>query len=74
MVMAAIVATLACVPMAVVLVLFSLGIPDVSIRSLVTFGGRFNAFVGVVAWWAIAFVPALTYAGFTMPTDPTPRP
>jgi hypothetical protein len=72
MVMAVIVTTLACIPMGAVLALLSFGIPDMSPQSLVTFGGRFNAFVGVLLWWAIAFVPSLAYSAFAMPTDPAP--
>lgn len=69
--MAAIVATLACIPLAGVLALAS-GVVDMPLRSLITFGGRANALVGVLLWWAIAFVPSLAYAAFAMPTDPAP--
>jgi hypothetical protein len=71
-VMAAIVATLLCIPLAALLALLSLGLLDIPLQSFLTFGGRANAFVGVLLWWAIAFVPALAYAAFAMPTDPAP--
>lgn len=66
MVMAAIVTTLLCLPGAALLagLLFLVGIP---FYAFVTFGGTFNEFQGLLAWWAVAFLPALAYTVYVLP-------
>jgi len=66
-VMAAIVTTLMCGPVGALLALFSFAVLGISFHSFLTFGERFNAFVGLLVWWLVAFVPAYGYASFTMP-------
>ena len=66
LVMAAIVTTALYVPVGALVALASalLGVP---LHTLVTFAGRLGAVEGVIAWWAIFYVPALVYAAFVMP-------
>ena len=64
--MATIVTTLLYVPAAALLAgLFV--VTGVPIASLATFGGALHPVVGLVAWWAIFFVPAAAYSGFMVP-------
>ena len=66
-VMAAIVATLLVVPMGALLALLAYGLLGTSLQAFVTFGGTLSPFKGVLAWWLLAFVPALVYAAFALP-------
>ena len=66
-VMAALVATLLWLPAGALLALFSRFMLGTSVEAFVTFGGRMNEFVGVLAWWALAFLASLIYAAFCMP-------
>ena len=67
LVMAAISATLMCLPVAGLLALFAYAALDISFHSFLTFGGTLNNFAGVLAWWALAFLAALPYAVYAMP-------
>jgi hypothetical protein len=64
--MAAIVTTLLCVPVGVLLaaLLFPFGI---SLLGFVTFGGALHPAQGLVAWWAICFIPGLVYTAVVLP-------
>jgi len=62
LVMAAIVATLF-LPPAAGLVWLGCALLDAPFESLVTFGHALPAPAGAFAWWGIAFLPALVYAG-----------
>jgi hypothetical protein len=39
----------------------------VSLRAVVTFGSLLTALEGLLAWWALLFLPALAYAACVMP-------
>ena len=67
LVMAAIVTTALFLPIMAVLELLSFALFGVSIRSFMTFGEAITAYEGLVAWWAIVFVPALAYSACVMP-------
>jgi hypothetical protein len=64
--MAAIVTTMLYVPAAVLLAGACL-VAGVSISSFFTFGGALHPVIGMVAWWAIFFLPVAVYAGFIVP-------
>ena len=69
LVMAAIVATLLCLPVGALLALLAslaLGVP---LLGFLTFGGAMNVFAGLLAWWALAFLAALVYSAFAMPSN-----
>ena len=65
---AAIVTTLLGVPLAALLAAFFFLI-GASLPAFVTFGGALNAYLGVVAWWLLAFLPTLAYAAWVMPWE-----
>ena len=65
-VMAAIVATLAYWPLGIAIALL-LALFGVSIDAVATFGGRFNTFFGLFAWWLITFAGACIYAACAFP-------
>ena len=67
--MAAIVTTLLCVPAWGLLALLSFGALGVSFQAFLTFGGALNAVQGLLAWWALGYVPALVYS-FAMDANP----
>jgi hypothetical protein len=67
LVMAAVVTSALCVPVGAVLAFFAFALFGVSLRAFVTFGGFFAPFHGLLAWWAVLFVPALVYAAYAMP-------
>jgi hypothetical protein len=60
--MAAIVATLLCVPLGTILGALFVGVLDGSVHSFVTFGGSFYPVIGLMLWWLISYVPAFLYA------------
>ena len=60
--MAAIVATLACVPVGALVAMLAFGAFDVPLYSLLTFGGQIHIVAGLALWWGIAYLPALLYA------------
>ncbi|MGA8006202.1 MAG: hypothetical protein WCA17_08885 [Burkholderiales bacterium] len=67
LVMAAVVTTALCVPVGAVLASFGFALFGVSLRAFVTFGGSLAPFPGLLAWWAVLYVPALAYAACAMP-------
>jgi hypothetical protein len=67
--MAAIVATMLCVPAGALLAALLLPF-GISPSVIVTFGGALHPVLGLVAWWAICFIPAVTYAAFVLPWSP----
>ena len=66
--MAAIVTTMLFLPAAVLLagLLF---LVDVSLPAFATFNGVLNAYLGVAAWWIIAFLPTAAYSVYVMPWE-----
>lgn len=70
MVMAAITATLMCLPVGAVLALLAYAVLGISFHAFLTFAGALNNFAGVLAWWALAFLAALPYAAYAMPWSP----
>ena len=67
LVMAAVVTTALWVPVGAVLAFFGFALFGVSLRAFVTFGGFLAPFPGLLAWWAVLFLPALVYAACAMP-------
>lgn len=67
MTMAAIVATLLCLPIGALVALLAFLAFDVPLLGFLTFGGALNVFAGLLAWWMVAFLAALLYAVFAMP-------
>jgi len=65
--MAAIVATLLCLPVGAVLAVLASFFLDVPMQSILTFGGALHAVAGLLAWWTVAFIAAGIYAVFAMP-------
>lgn len=65
-VMAALVATMAYFPLGLALI-FLLRIAGLGYEALITFGGSFGIFAGLVAWWLLVFTGALVYAAFMFP-------
>jgi hypothetical protein len=61
--MAAIVTTMLYVPAAALLAGLCL-LAGVSIAAFFTFGGAVHPVAGMIAWWAIFFVPVAVYSGF----------
>jgi hypothetical protein len=59
--MAAIVATLAYLPVAGVVAILTFGF-DVPLHNLLTFRGHVPVPLGLALWWVIAFVPAFAYS------------
>lgn len=66
LVMAAIVTTALYVPFGALLALV-FALLEVPLHTLVTFDGLLSAVEGVIAWWAIFYVPAVVYAACVMP-------
>lgn len=66
--MAAIVATLAYIPVGALVALLAFGAFDVPLHSLLTFGGQIHVVAGLALWWCIAYLPALLYAAMCMRT------
>jgi hypothetical protein len=60
--MAAIVTTLAYLPVGALVAILAFGAFDVPLHSLLTFGGQIHIVAGLVLWWGIAYLPALLYA------------
>jgi len=71
LVMAAVVTSALCLPVGALLAFLCFALFDVSLGAFVTFGGSLTPFHGVLAWWAVLFVPALAYAGCAMPWNAT---
>ena len=66
-VMAAIVTSALFVPVGALLIWVSVALFGVSLRAVVTFGSLLTALEGLLAWWALLFLPALVYAACVMP-------
>ena len=66
--MAAIVATLAYLPVGALVAILAFGAFDVPIHSLLTLGGQIHVVAGLVLWWGIAYLPALLYAAVCVRT------
>lgn len=66
--MAAITATLACIPIgvALALVLHQLGMPT---ETVLTLGGSVHAALGLVLWWLLVFAAACGYAAWLFPWE-----
>jgi hypothetical protein len=60
--MAAIVTTLAYLPVGALVALLAFGAFDVPLHSLLTLGGEIHLVAGLALWWVIAYLPALLYA------------
>jgi hypothetical protein len=60
--MAAIVTTLAYIPVGALVAILAFGAFDVPLQSLLTFGGQIHIAAGLALWWGIAYLPALLYA------------
>ena len=73
-IMAAIVTTLLCLPVGLLLAFFCYAVLDISFHTFLTFAGTFNRFTGLVAWWMLFFLPALAYAAYAMPWHEEPIP
>ena len=66
--MAAIVATLAYMPVGALVALLAFWAFDVPLHSLLTLGGQLHVAAGLVIWWGILYLPALLYAAVCMRT------
>lgn len=60
--MAAIVTTMLWLPAGALLALVAYGLFDIPLREFVTLGEAMHPALGLVAWWAISFIPAYIYA------------
>jgi hypothetical protein len=67
LVMAAVVTAALCVPVGAVLAFAAFALFGIPLQAFVTFGGLLAPFSGLLAWWAVLFVPALVYAAYAMP-------
>jgi hypothetical protein len=67
LIMAAIVATLLCLPTGALLAVLAYAALDVPLEGFLTFGGALSLFAGLLAWWLLAFLPSLVYTAFAMP-------
>lgn len=65
-VMAAVVATLAYLPVAALAALFGYGALGISLQAFASFGGRFSEVGGLLVWWCLFFVAAFVYAAWGM--------
>ena len=66
--MAAIVTTLAYIPVGALVAILAFGAFDVPLHSLLTFGGQIHIVAGLALCWGIAYLPALLYAAVCMRT------
>ena len=60
--MAAIVATLAYIPVGALVAILAFGAFDVPLHSLLTLGGQIHIVAGLALWWGMIYLPALLYA------------
>ena len=65
--MAVIVTTALFLPVGALLALLCFAAFRLPLESFVGFGGRLTPVEGLLAWWAILFVPALVYSAYAMP-------
>jgi hypothetical protein len=61
-VMAAIVATMLCLPVGALLAGIAFLVFGLPLHAFVTFGGHFSEPLGLIVWWAAGLAPALVYA------------
>ena len=66
--MAAIVTTLAYIPVGAFAAMLAFAAFDVPLESLLTFGGQVHIVAGLALWWGIAYLPALLYAAVCIST------
>ena len=66
--MAAIVATLAYIPVGALVAILAFGAFDVPLHSLLTLGGQIHIVAGLALWLGIAYLPALLYAAVCVRT------
>ena len=66
--MAAIVTTLAYIPVGALVAILAFGAFDVPLPSLLTFGGHIHIVAGLALWWGIVFLPAFVYAAVCVMT------
>jgi hypothetical protein len=66
--MSAIVATLALLPVGLLVALACALVPAFSLNAAVTFGGTFSGPVGLFAWWVALLVPATIYSALCLRT------
>jgi len=66
--MAAVVATLAYIPLGLVLALV-VPLFGISFFAMLTFGGAMHFTLGLLAWWLLVFVAACVYSGFMFPWE-----
>jgi hypothetical protein len=64
--MAAIVTTLAYIPVGALVAIVAFAAFDVPLYSLLTFGGHIHIVDGLALCWGIAYLPALLYAAVCM--------
>lgn len=62
--MTGVVATLLCIPAGAFLAMLAFLFFDLPLHSFLTFGERVLTPVGLIAWWALAWLPAAIYAAF----------
>lgn len=68
--MAAIVTTMLWLPFGALLALLAYGFFGISLDAFLTLGHSLpHASIGLVAWWAIGFVPALVYSLLVLAHD-----
>jgi hypothetical protein len=66
--MAAIVTTLAYIPVGALVSIVAFGAFDVPLHSLLTVGGQIHILAGLALWWGIVYLPALLYAAVCVRT------
>ena len=64
--MAAIVTTLAYVPMGALVAMLAFALFGVALDSLLTLGGHIHVIAGLALWWLSLFLPASVYAALCM--------
>jgi hypothetical protein len=62
--MAAIVATLMCLPLGALLASFGFAVLGIPFHAFLTFGSALGELQGLLAWWTLAFLAAVPYVLF----------
>lgn len=65
--MAAIVTTLLWLPLGALAAWAGYALLGVSVHTFLSFGDRVHPAAGLLAWWGLAFLPALAYAALARP-------
>ena len=60
--MAAIVATLAYLPVGALVAILAFWAFEVPLHSLLTLGGQIHIVAGLALWWGVAYLPSFLYA------------